>query len=307
MKIGELEKRSGIPRSTIHHYMNCGLLHSPEKTGLTTARYGVSHLKRLEAIFRIKQDYRNIFKGTRVPLAYIKARLGSTLSQMKPAGTGKTHASAGTCKKRDATKYKILQASLELYQNRGYALTSIKDIADTVGISTPTFYRYFKDKRQLFVEVIEYVMKNFKSEIRESLKDEKDPAKRSAIMFGIFYSHYPNMGEILNQLRSGAIIGDQWSKDRLLYLYKEMMADLHQEIKRAIHKGTIKPVDPYLLSYFNMAITELALSLSTIDNTYSLKDVMRFVGDMLNNAFVTPEGRQYETVFYKPGQGKPGR
>lgn len=300
MKISELEKLSGMPRSTIHHYINYGLLHRPEKTGRTTARFDASHLKRLEAIQRIRQDYNRSFKGGRVPLEYIKGRLGSTLSLLKPGGIKKKENHLKQKRKSDLTKRKIVKATLELYKDRGYALTSIRDVAKAAGISTPTFYRYFKDKSELFVEVIEYVVHLFKSEIRESLKNEKDPARRSRVMFHIFYTHYPNMGEILNQLRSGAVIGDQWARDRLSHLYSEMMADLSEEIKRAMRNGTIKPVDPYLLTYFNLAINELALSLTSIDDNYSLDDVMRFVGDMLNSAFVTSKGQKYESIFYLP-------
>lgn len=300
MKINELEKITGIPRSTIHHYINCGLLHRPQKTGHTMAYYDATHVQRLEAVQKIKIEYLKTAKTSRIPIAHIKSKLGETFSTIKTADKKSKVFQAKSGSKRDEKKEKIMQATLKLYSNRGYFLTNIRDVARAVGISPPTFYRYFKDKKELFVETIEYVVRNFKSEIKEALKEEKDPAIRSIIMFKIFYKHYPNMGEILNQLRSGVIIGDPWAKKRLSRLYREMMSDLLEEIKRAMSQGTLRPVDPYLLTYFNLAINELALSLASMDKSYSLDDIMLFVGDMMDHAFLTPEKRKSFSLFYKP-------
>jgi AcrR family transcriptional regulator len=299
MKIGELEKFSGIPRSTIHHYVNSGLLHRPFKTGHTMAHYDHTHIKRLEAIQRIKLDYLKTAKTSRIPLDYIKHKLSQSYSLVKvddaEGKPGSTNNEAKSRKKKE----EIIETTLKLYANRGYYLTNIRDITKAAGISSPTFYRYFKDKRELFVETIEYVVRNFKKQIREALKGEKDLTRRSRIMFETFYSHYPKIGEILNQLRSGVIIGDPWAKERLSRLYGEMMEDLIKEIKGAIKNGVIRPINPVLLAYFNLAINEMAMHLAAMDDTYSIDEVMYFVGDMLNSAFLTEKGKEIFNIFYK--------
>ena len=306
MKINELEKISGIPRSTIHHYIQYGLLHRPRKSGQTMAHYDHSHLKRLEAIQKIKLDYLRTAKTSRIPLDYIKHRLREDYSLVNPGEAGKGRGASGNGGRQQLKKAEIIEATLQLYAHRGYYLTNIRDIAKTVGISTPTFYRYFKDKRELFVETVEYVVRQFKQESREALKDEKDPARRSVIMFETFYAHYPKIGEILNQLRSGVIIGDRWAKERLALLYNEMVANLVKEIRGAIKNGIIRPVDPELLAYFNLAINEAAIHLASMDGR-TIDDAMYFVGDMLNSAFLTAKGKQAFNIFYKsrPPGGTP--
>jgi len=307
MKISELEAVTGIPRSTIHHYVNSGLLHRPVKSGRTMAHYDQSHVKRLEIIQKIKLEHLRRAKTSRIPLDLIKHQLSGSYSLVKPAAEEKPgcHSGSGTAKSRKK-KEELIEATLRLYAHRGYYLTNIREIAKAVGISTPTFYRYFKDKRELFVETIEYVVKGFKKEIREALKGEKDLTRRSAIMFETFYAHYPKIGEILNQLRSGVIIGDPWAKDRWSRLYREMMENLITEIEAAIQSGIIRPAHPALLAYFNLAINEAAIHLASMDDTYSIDEVMYFVGDMLNNAFLTEKGKKIFNIFYKsPQPGKP--
>ena len=299
MKISELEAVTGIPRSTIHHYLNSGLLHRPEKSGKTVAYYDHGHVKRLEDIQRIKLEYLKTAKTSRIPLDYIKHKLTESYSLVKPAIAGnKIHAGSNAIKGQKK-KADIIEATLRLYAHRGYYLTKIRDITKALGISPPTFYRYFKDKRELFVETIEYVVKNFKNEIQEALKGERDLSRRSMIMFTTFYAHYPKIGEILNQLRSGVIIGDPWAKERLLRLYAEMMGDLIKEIQGAIKNGIVRPVDPFLLSYFTLAIDEVAIHLASMDDAHAIDDVMYFVGDMLNNAFLTEKGKKIFNIFYK--------
>jgi AcrR family transcriptional regulator len=303
MKINELEKISGIPRSTIHHYVNQGLLPRPRKTGHTAADYDNSHVKRLEAIQKIKLEYLKTAKTSRIPLDYIKHRLRESYSLLKPFTAGTGDGDHNRSDKQQLKKEEIIEATLQLYSNRGYYLTNIRDIAKAVGISSPTFYRYFRDKRELFVETVEYVVKKFKQESRVALRDEKDPARRSVIMFEIFYAHYPKIGEILNQLRSGVIIGDRWARERLASLYKEMMENLVKEINGAIRSGIIRPVNPELLAYFNLAINEAAIHLASMDEDNAIDDAMAFVGDMLNHAFLTEKGRQSFNLFYKSPSG----
>lgn len=51
------------------------------------------------------------------------------------------------------TKQKLIDAGLELFREKGYFQTNAKEIAKRAGVATGSFYSYYTDKRQLFVEV----------------------------------------------------------------------------------------------------------------------------------------------------------
>lgn len=51
------------------------------------------------------------------------------------------------------TKQKLMEAGLQLFREKGYFQTNAKEIAKTAGVATGSFYSYYTDKRQLFVEV----------------------------------------------------------------------------------------------------------------------------------------------------------
>ena len=53
-----------------------------------------------------------------------------------------------------ATYERILAAALELYAAQGFHATQAPDIAKRAGLSVGGFYRYFRDKRQVFLELV---------------------------------------------------------------------------------------------------------------------------------------------------------
>lgn len=302
MTIAELEKKSGIRRSTIHHYVRSGLLHQPYKTGQTMAYYDRSHLRRLESIQKIKLDFLKTAKTSRVPIDFIMHKIneGYTLTKTKdPQGKVPNKKNSERSQKK---KEEIIEATLKLYGDRGYYLTNLRDITREVGMSAPAFYHYFQDKRELFVEVIEYVIQNYRQETKEVLATENDPVQRTRIMFQIFSKHYPKIGEILNQLRAGVAIGDQWAKTRLSSLYAEMTKNVSREIRAAMKLGVIREVDPDLLAFFNVLLDEIAVHRASIDNKYTAQEIMSFVADMLYHAFLTEKGKRIFGAFNRAGE-----
>ena len=297
MTIAELEKKSGIRRSTIHHYVRSGLLHQPYKTGQTMAYYDQSHLRRLEIIQKIKLDFLKTAKTTRVPLDFIMHKMNEGYTLTKSGGPTVRPLNKKNRDRAQKKKEEIIEATLKLYADRGYYLTNIRDIAREVGMSGPAFYHYFQDKRELFVEVIEYVVRNYRQEVIEALKKEKNPVERSKIMFLTFSKQYPKIGEILNQLRAGVAIGDEWARERLSRLYGEMTKNVYKELSVGIENGVIRDVDPELLAFFNVFFHELAVHRASIDDKYTTQEVVAFVADMLYHAFLTEKGKKILGAF----------
>jgi AcrR family transcriptional regulator len=265
------------------------------------AYYDQSHLHRLETIQKIKLDFLKSAKTSRVPLDFIKHQLTEGYSLTKGKGPGEKYPKEKGQEKVQKKKEEIIEATLKLYSDRGYYLTNIREIAREVGISAPTFYHYFQDKRELFVEAIEYVIRNFRRETADALEKEKDHAQRTVIMFQIFYAHYSKIGEILNQLRAGVAIGDQWARETLSKVYQEMTENVAKEVRKGIKRGLIRDVDPELLGFFNVFLDEIAIHRASLDNKYTVNQVMLFVADMLSHAFFTEKGKKVFGTFDRFG------
>ncbi|WP_105617315.1 TetR/AcrR family transcriptional regulator [Vallitalea okinawensis] len=63
--------------------------------------------------------------------------------------------SAKTEKRKADKKQKIYETSLELFLEKGYYNTSIRDIISKLDISIGSFYNYFANKEELFLEIYE--------------------------------------------------------------------------------------------------------------------------------------------------------
>lgn len=74
---------------------------------------------------------------------------------------------------KDDVKNSILQAALSEFMRHGYSNASMRQIANSAGITTGNIYRYFKNKEDLFHELIHPVYEKFVQYIIE-IKDDID-------------------------------------------------------------------------------------------------------------------------------------
>ncbi len=304
MTIAELEKRTGIQRSTIHHYIRCGLLHEPYRTSQTMAYYDESHITKLQMISQIKEEFLKNANTSRVPIDFIKARLEETYQEPEPILNERVKPETKVTQKQARKKNSIIQAALSLYAEKGYYRTNLRDITKKVGISTPAFYHYFPDKRELFIEVIEYVIGEWKTNLKSALENETDSSKRAVLMFKIFQEHYPKVGEVINHLRAGVATGDEWAKTKLKHVYQVLMVDFKEMTKQSIQKGIIRDADVELLSYFFFRIDEAAVQRLALDDKYSIEELMAFVGDLISFGFLTDLGRDRLLKYREKKAGK---
>src|SRR5829696_2892506 len=70
------------------------------------------------------------------------------------------------------TREKIIQAAIQLFQQRGYEKTTSNDIAAEAGVSVGSFYVYFTDKRQLLLTIFDRLADEFSKNIFETIGPE---------------------------------------------------------------------------------------------------------------------------------------
>ena len=72
----------------------------------------------------------------------------------------------------------IAQAALKLFSLKGYAATSVGQIAKAASIGKGTVYEYFQAKEDIFIAAIMEWMAFFEVQLSERIKEIKDPAAR---------------------------------------------------------------------------------------------------------------------------------
>lgn len=66
-----------------------------------------------------------------------------------------------------STAERILDAAEDLFAERGYSATSLGDVADRVGIRSPSLYNHFRNKEALYTAVMERLLDDFSGPIAE--------------------------------------------------------------------------------------------------------------------------------------------
>lgn len=72
---------------------------------------------------------------------------------------------------------------------KGYNSTSVDDLQNAIGIQRGSFYFHFKDKRSLFIEVLDHYKKTVVEKRRALVKESRSPKEGIHLYFNILLEH----------------------------------------------------------------------------------------------------------------------
>jgi AcrR family transcriptional regulator len=275
MKITELCKESGFKRPTIHYYLKIGLLDPPKKAGLNLFIYNKTHLAQLQQI-RYLREQENL------PLSKIKE-----IFQQREAAPEMSPAEINERQQVGQKKEQILKAATELFSKKGYDKTTISDIADTLSMGRGTFYLYFKDKRELFIECIERLaMVIVPKEAWNDIRKEKDPLRRAYVRLVAFQKALPGFCGILNLLRQAIAGDDPVLARKATEAFNSLIQPLVKDIRYGIKLGIYREMDVEMASYFALASSEMLGFRLMMNDDYTFEDGLETWFDFFSNAVI---------------------
>jgi AcrR family transcriptional regulator len=84
-----------------------------------------------------------------------------------------TSAEEGRPRARESVgRERVMEAALQMFLHRGYGGTSMKSLAQELGVSAPALYWYFPSKEDLYVEVFETSMTDFVKHVEQSITED---------------------------------------------------------------------------------------------------------------------------------------
>jgi AcrR family transcriptional regulator len=174
---------------------------------------------------------------------------------------------------RQQSKAAIMQAALELFAQRGFAATSISQIAKEAGISKGLMYNYFSSKEDLLKAIVE-----------EALKDGQK-------MTGVLWDDSLGPKEQLIQMIQGVITQvksnrNYWKLMTSLSLQKDVMSgieDIVQEGKAGIIEritllfGQLNVEDPLKEGYILGAFLDgIMMHYIVLEENYPLDEMANY-------------------------------
>ncbi len=142
----------------------------------------------------------------------------------------------------------IAQAALKLFSLKGYAATSVGQIAKAASIGKGTVYEYFQAKEDIFIAAIMEWMSLFDVQLSERLTEIKDPAARlhalaETNMELVDPADPTDLRLTLEFLQHSML------KDGVLYKHRYLVKDMHTGMRKivvdtlldGISKGVFRP------------------------------------------------------------------
>jgi TetR/AcrR family transcriptional regulator len=158
------------------------------------------------------------------------------------------------------TAERILDAAEDLFAEKGYSATSLGDVADRVGIRSPSLYNHFRNKEALYSAVLERLLEAFGAPLAE-LRDS--PITRERIyqwLETIVRMHHerPNLARLLQH---AALSGGPQTNELIERLFRPMFDRnelLAGEVSFSLVGAELQPwavmaLNNMVMSYITMA------------------------------------------------------
>jgi DNA-binding transcriptional MerR regulator len=262
LTISELERASGVPRSTIHYYIREGLLPQPQKTAGTRSLYSEDHVELLAQIAEAKATGRSL-SDMRPELLRRSTQLGEKAIDLEVQEYERVHRA-------------ILHLATKEFVRRGYRDTRLSDLIRGLEISSSVFYGHFPSKRRLWVECFSTLVDWSIAYLEPRLAESDDVVDRMLTRTAAGFSLHGLSRDLLALTDAEAFRSEPDLLSTLEKAGRRMSRDVADELAAMSDPATPPPPIPVdMLAYaLNMALHS-ALTRAAWDSNFSLLDFVR--------------------------------
>jgi AcrR family transcriptional regulator len=88
-------------------------------------------------------------------------------------------------RRREKTRFELMEAAVRVISSKGYHQTRIADIATEADVGLGTFYLHFKTKNEIFIELIEHGAAELRKNLGEAKAGVHSPAEKLKITIDV--------------------------------------------------------------------------------------------------------------------------
>lgn len=194
--------------------------------------------------------------------------------------------------RRGLVRAEIYDQATRLFAERGYAGTSLQDIASAVGLTRPALYHYFRNKDELLAELVTEITAEAASGISEiaARDDLAADDKLRAIVHQTAHHNGENAERFRLLIRSEADLPDEvgaaYEENRKFIL--RTMVDI---IEAGIADGTFRPQSPQIAAFGIFGITNWVAWWYRPDSRFDLDPSCDELAEFAVRGLLADEGR----------------
>ena len=217
------------------------------------------------------------------------------------------------------TRERVLVVALNLFAERGYRGTSLRDIAKRIGIKAPSLLHHFPSKQQLYLAVLDSIFEGMEDGARSVLSGPGDLRERAkvAVVGAIDYiARSPEaMRLIYREMSDESGVGRQLLKRRVPPLHAVAINFVFRGQREGLFRNEIDPfsfvqsMTSISLGYFMTAsVTKRLWNTDMLEATMIARRKQQVLDLVERTLFVSSAGRQPDVAPAQPGDptDKPG-
>jgi len=162
------------------------------------------------------------------------------------------------------TAERVLDVAENLFAERGYQATSLGDVAERVGIRSPSLYNHFRNKEALYHAVIARLLDKFDVPLRELREGEvtRERIRRWQARLIRMHVENPNLARLLQH---EALSGGPGSEMIIEKLFEPLVASSSTAVDPDVALGE---ADTRLLPWIVMGFNNIVMSYVTMAPLY---------------------------------------
>ncbi len=208
-----------------------------------------------------------------------------------PEGGARRYSSPARQRQAADTRRRIAEAARQLYVTKGYAGTTIQEIADTAGVAPQTVYAAFGSKRGILAEIVDRAAFGPTYEEAVALAQEaRQPAARLRLVARIARTIADSLRAEIDLLRSAGVVAPE-----LAELAREREARRYDvqsgNVNHLVGAGALRPgLDPASARDTLWAFTSQELyRLLVLERGWQSERYERWLAALLISTLLAPE------------------
>jgi AcrR family transcriptional regulator len=154
----------------------------------------------------------------------------------------------------EATRRRILDAAEEVFGELGYYEASISEITRRANVAQGTYYLYFRNKLEIFVQLVEDLGHRLRAAIREANEGAASRMEMERQGFQAFFTFVAEHRRIYRIVQEAERVAPEVAQD----YYHRISDGYERGLRQAMASGEIVRLQPEAIAYALMGIAHFA-------------------------------------------------
>lgn len=187
----------------------------------------------------------------------------------------------------------MLDAAAQLFAERGYGGTNLRDVADALGMSRPGLYYHFPSKEKLLEALIEEVTISAEHKLAEiAAQTDRDPEDALKLLVQMATQWVLDNHILFRVLDRSEVEMAPELKDSHAQSKKAVLDHFTRIIDRGIAVGKFRPVDPHIAALTILGMRNWAAWWYQPDGRLSRQEIIDIISEMAVRSLLRPDAHR---------------